>query len=186
MPKRDNEMHAKPDGTRRSAISQVSATSSPPKRCGRAARGQNAPQKVALRPVCRAFSGTPLPRRAQSTGAPGSTASALRLHTSHIDRLPTGWLRSAPFDEVPAPPNQLRWIPCRFRTSHGFHRWPRSPWPATASSHSYGVAIQSMLPILMGIAFSTTPTAKCCMVPQTGRLLLHTEMGILGLPAKSR
>src|ERR1700686_593104 len=74
-------------------------------------RGQNSPQKVAHGLYTEQLSGTPFtaPRGVNRR----SWLYRIRPSVAHrpFQPLESGLLRSSPFDEVPAPPNQLRWQP---------------------------------------------------------------------------
>ncbi|MBV8114332.1 MAG: homogentisate 1,2-dioxygenase, partial [Silvibacterium sp.] len=76
--------------------------------------GQNAPQKAPLRLYTEQFSGTPFtaPRAANRRTwtyriRPSVTHKPYEPATAETGKL----MRSAPFNEVPTPPNQLRWNP---------------------------------------------------------------------------
>src|SRR5579864_5451170 len=73
--------------------------------------GQNAPQKAPFGLYTEQISGTPFtaPRGANRR----SWLYRIRPSVAHrpFEPLTNGLLRSAPFDEVSAPPNQLRWQP---------------------------------------------------------------------------
>src|ERR1700749_410900 len=74
-------------------------------------KGQNAPQKSTLGLYTEQFSGTPFtaPRAVNRR----SWLYRIRPSVTHSPfvELPENTLRSEPFDEVPATPNQLRWDP---------------------------------------------------------------------------
>ncbi len=74
-------------------------------------RGQNAPQRVAHGLYTEQLSGTPFtaPRVANRR----TWLYRIRPSVAHkpFEAMAQGRLRSAPFDEVPTPPNQLRWMP---------------------------------------------------------------------------
>src|ERR1700744_4866136 len=80
-------------------------------------KGQNAPQKSSLGLYTEQFSGTPFtaPRGANRR----SWLYRIRPSVAHrpFEPMRSGLLRSTPFDEVPAPPNQLRWQPLPIPTA---------------------------------------------------------------------
>ena len=73
--------------------------------------GQNAPQRVPFGLYAEQLSGTAFtaPRAANRR----SWVYRIRPSVMHrpYRQIDNGWLRSTPFDDVPAPPNQLRWSP---------------------------------------------------------------------------
>src|ERR1700743_1978912 len=79
--------------------------------------GQNAPQKSSLGLYTEQFSGTPFPGPA----ATNRRAWLYRIRPSVTHRpfveLPETDLRSGPFDEISATPNQLRWNPLPIPTA---------------------------------------------------------------------
>src|SRR3954466_4708076 len=74
-------------------------------------QGQNAPQQAPYGLYTEQLSGTPftLPRGQNRR----SWLYRIRPSVAHrpFQPIENGLLRSSPFDEVPAPPNQLRWQP---------------------------------------------------------------------------
>src|SRR5262245_27569195 len=74
-------------------------------------QGQNAPQKAPFGLYTEQISGTPFtaPRGANRR----TWMYRIRPSVTHrpFEPMESGLLRSTPFDEVPAPPNQLRWQP---------------------------------------------------------------------------
>ncbi len=74
-------------------------------------RGQNSPQKVAHGLYAEQLSGTAFtaPRGVNRR----TWLYRMRPSVAHkpFEPISAGRLRSAPFDEVPTPPNQLRWMP---------------------------------------------------------------------------
>jgi homogentisate 1,2-dioxygenase len=142
-------------------------------------RGQNAPQRAPLGLYTEQVSGTPFtaPRAANRR----SWLYRIRPSVMHkpYREIPRGRLRSAPFDEVPTTPNQLRWDPPPF---------PNEPTDfidglitmagnGDAAAHS-GIAIY-----LYAVNRSMHDRCFCnadgelLIVPQSGALLFHTEFG---------
>ncbi len=144
--------------------------------------GQNSPQKHPLGLYAEQLSGTPF------TAPRGTNRRAwlYRLRPSVVHKPYTpisgmGLLRSSPFEEVPATPNQLRWSPFEipkeptdfvqgirtlggngdFQTHTGF------------AIHVY-VANQSMTD-----SFFHNADGEMLIVPQLGRLRVITEMGVI-------
>src|SRR5580698_8080061 len=74
-------------------------------------RGQNSPQRHPLGLYTEQFSGTSFtaPRAASRR----AWLYRIRPSVTHqpFDEIPVRLIRSGPFDEVPTPPNQMRWDP---------------------------------------------------------------------------
>ena len=88
-------------------------------------RGQNSPQKVAHGLYAEQLSGTAFtaPRAVNRR----TWLYRMRPSVAHkpFEPISPGRLRSAPFDEVPTPPNQLRWMPIPIPSrAHRLHRRP--------------------------------------------------------------
>jgi homogentisate 1,2-dioxygenase len=75
--------------------------------------GQNAPQKPPRGLYSEQISGTPFAAPRGHNGR--SRVYRIRPSAMHppFRRIDNGLIRSAPFDEVAAPPNRLRWDPLR-------------------------------------------------------------------------
>src|ERR1019366_5463634 len=94
-------------------------------------------------------------------------------------QIANGWLRSSPFDEAPATPNQLRWSPMPV---------PHSPTDflgglrtlagnGDLAAHS-GVAIHVYAANRsMESLYCYNADGELLLLPQMGPLLLHTELG---------
>jgi homogentisate 1,2-dioxygenase len=144
-------------------------------------KGQNSPQKHPLGLYAEQFSGT-------SFTAPRATNRRswlyrIRPSVTHkpFDEIPARLIRSGPFDEVPTPPNQLRWDPL--------------PIPAERTDFVEGIvtiggngdpSVQTGVAIHIYAAnasmqgrFFYDADGELLIVPQQGRLLLHTELGII-------
>jgi homogentisate 1,2-dioxygenase len=145
--------------------------------------GQNSPQRVPYGLYAEQLSGTAFtaPRRENRR----SWLYRLRPSSSHgtFRPLPEGLLRSGPFNEAPATPNRLRWNPL-----------PRPAQPTDfieglvtfggngSPSHGTGVGIhQYVANRSMTDAVFYNADGELLIVPQSGRLRLVTEMGVLGL-----
>ena len=144
--------------------------------------GQNSPQKHPLGLYAEQLSGTPFtaPRVANRR----SWLYRIRPSVVHKPYAPIadqGLLRSTPFNEVPATPNQLRWSPFEI---------PKQPVDFVQGLRTLGgngdlqthsgfaihvyVANQSMTE-----RFFSNSDGEMLIVPQLGRLRVITELGIL-------
>jgi homogentisate 1,2-dioxygenase len=145
--------------------------------------GQNAPQQVPFGLYAEQLSGTAftVPRALNRR----SWVYRIRPSVMHkpYRQIDNGLLRSTPFNEVPAPPNQLRWSPAPI---------PTEPTDFIAglctlagngdlASHS-GVAIHLyMANRSMEATYCYDADGELLLVPQMGRLLIHTELGQIEL-----
>lgn len=144
-------------------------------------RHQHSPQKPAFGLYAEQFTGTPFT-------APRGTNRwtwVYRIRPSAMHKpfrqIANGLIRSGPFQEVPAPPNQLRWQPL--------------PIPSAPTDFLDGIAtlggngdpaLQSGAAIHLYAAnasmrdrFFYNADGEFLIVPQLGTLLFHTECGIL-------
>lgn len=143
--------------------------------------GQNAPQSHPLGLYTEQFSGTPFT-------APRATnrrtwTYRIRPSVTHkpYEEFPTGLIRSGPFNEVPTPPNQLRWDPLPIPEQatdfiDGMVTFGGSGDPAMQAGmaiHLYS-ANESMRD-----RFFSNSDGEMLIVPQMGKLSFHTELGIL-------
>jgi homogentisate 1,2-dioxygenase len=143
--------------------------------------GQNAPQKPPLGLYAEQISGTPFTApRAQNRRSwlyrmrPSAAHSAFR-------RIDNGLVRTAPFDEAPAPPNRLRWDPLPY---------PDAPTDFVAGlvtiggngeagmRSGVGVHIYRATAAMAGRAFFNAD-GEMLLAPQEGRLRLRTEFGLI-------
>ena len=144
--------------------------------------GQNAPQTAPLGLYTEQVSGTAftMPRTANRR----SWAYRIRpsvMHPPYQAFSEQGLLRSTPFNEVAAPPNQFRWSPFEIpKEPTDFIRGLRTlagngdlQTHVGFAIHVY-VANQSMTD-----RFFYNADGELLIVPQTGRLRVHTEFGIL-------
>jgi homogentisate 1,2-dioxygenase len=92
-----------------------------------------------------------------------------------------GRLRSAPFDEVPTPPNQLRWAPIPIPSERTDFVDGLITMATNGNTHTHaGVAIHIYVAnTSMMHRFFYNAHGEMLIVPQMGRLLLRTEMGVL-------
>src|SRR6202166_2811717 len=143
--------------------------------------GQNAPKKSILGRYTEQFSGTPFtaPRATNRR----SWLYGIRPSVTHrpFVELPDNGMRSAPFDEFSAPPNQLRWdplpipsAPCDFLDGIVTMAGNGSPAVQTGCAVHIYAANQSMY----GRFFSNAD-GEMLILPQLGRLRFFTELGIL-------
>ena len=147
--------------------------------------GRNSPQKPPYGLYAEQLSGTAFtaPRHENRR----SWLYRLRPTASHPPFQPyTGapLLRSGPFDEVPPTPNRLRWDPLT---------WPEAPTDFVDGLVSYGgsgdVATGEGIGVHLYAASAdmkdrvfANGDGEMLIVPQEGRLLVETELGVLDLP----
>jgi homogentisate 1,2-dioxygenase len=144
-------------------------------------QGQNAPQKAPFGLYTEQISGTPFtaPRGVNRR----SWLYRIRPSVAHrpFQSIESGLLRSSPFDEVPAPPNQLRWqpLPIPGKPTDFIDGLTTMAGNGDALTHT-GVAIHIYAANRsMTERFFFNADGEMLIVPQLGRLLLRTEMGIL-------
>jgi homogentisate 1,2-dioxygenase len=147
-------------------------------------KGQNSPQHHPLGLYAEQFSGTPFTApRAQNRR---SWLYRIRPSVTHrpFEEIPSGLLRSGPFNEAPPTPNQLRWDPL--------------PIPSTASAPTDFIdglvtmggggepALQTGVGIHVYAAnqsmrnrFFYDADGELLVVPQLGALRIFTELGII-------
>jgi homogentisate 1,2-dioxygenase len=141
--------------------------------------GQNAPQQVPLGLYAEQLSGTAF----TAPRALNRRTWVYRIRPSVMHKpyrqSSNGLLRSTPFDEAPAPPNQLRWSPVPI---------PEKPTDFVSGlitlAGSGDVAAHSGVAIHVYAANRSMEGLYCydadgelLLVPQMGRLLIHTELG---------
>src|SRR5262249_39203896 len=143
--------------------------------------GQNAPQKPPRGLYTEQISGTPF------TAPRGQNRRAwlyrIRPSVAHkpFQPMSSGLLRSAPFNEVSAPPNQLRWqpLPIPSKPTDFIDGLTTMAGNGDALTHT-GVAIHIYAANRsMTERFFFNADGEMLIVPQQGRLLLRTEMGLL-------
>ena len=143
--------------------------------------GQNSPQRAPLGLYTEQLSGSAFtaPRAANRR----TWTYRIRPSVTHkpFEEIPAGLIRSGPFLEAPTSPNQMRWDPL--------------PLPAEPTDFVEGLvtlggngdpAMQTGLAIHLYVAnrsmegrYFYTADGELLIVPQTGRLTLHTELGVL-------
>src|SRR3954469_17103712 len=146
-------------------------------------RGQNSPQRVAFGLYAEQLSGT-------AFTAPRATnrrtwTYRIRPSVVHIPYKPleNKLLRSTPFDEVPTSPNQLRWSPIEIPAEPtDFIDGLRTIAGNGDSTMHSGVAIHVYVANKsMTDRFFYCADGELLIVPQLGRLLMHTELGRIEL-----
>jgi homogentisate 1,2-dioxygenase len=143
--------------------------------------GQSNPQKPPLGLYTEEINGTPFTApRGQSRR---SWTYRIRPSAMHkpFRQIPTGTMRSAPFDEVPASPNQLRWRPLPIPSAptdfvQGIVTYGGNGDPGQqfgAAMHMYAANTS------MADRFFYDADGELLIVPQQGTLLVRTELGTL-------
>ena len=144
-------------------------------------KGQNSPQKAPFGLYAEQFSGTAftMPRPSNRR----TWTYRIRPSVTHrpFKQIPQGWLRSAPFNEIPATPNQLRWDPLPIPTEpvdfvDGLITMAGCGDAATGTGvgiHLYAASSS------MRDRFFYNADGEMLLVPQRGRLAIHTELGVL-------
>ena len=143
--------------------------------------GQNSPQQGPLGLYTEQYSGTAFtaPRAVNRR----TWCYRIRPSVTHkpFEEIPAGLIRSGPFDEVPTPPNQLRWdpLPIPERPTDfvdGIVTMGGSGDPALQT----GVAIHIYAANRgMRDRFFYDADGELLVVPQLGSLLIATELGVL-------
>jgi len=143
--------------------------------------GQNAPQRVAHGLYTEQLSGTPFtaPRAANRR----TWLYRIRPSVAHrpFEQINSSKLRSAPFNEVATPPNQLRWMPISIPTERTDFIDGLITMAGNGNTHMHaGLGIHIYVAnASMTNRFFYNADGEMLIVPQTGRLRLRTEMGIL-------
>jgi homogentisate 1,2-dioxygenase len=142
---------------------------------------QNAPQKAPYGLYTEQISGTPFtaPRATNRR----SWLYRIRPSVAHrpFEPIGNGLLRCTPFDEVPTPPNQLRWQPQPIPTASTdfIDGLITMAGNGDAATHR-GVAIHLYAAnAATHDRFFFNADGELLIVPQLGRLSLRTEMGVL-------
>jgi homogentisate 1,2-dioxygenase len=144
--------------------------------------GQNSPQKVPFGLYAEQLSGTAF--TAPRTENRRSWLYRLRPSANHGAFKPypgSDHLRSGPFEEVPPSPNRLRWSPLPFPSEKIDFVDSLATYGGNGDVNSgHGVGIHSFAATasMKERAFFSSD-GELLIVPQEGRLLLRTELGIL-------
>src|SRR6202140_5836046 len=146
-------------------------------------RGQNSPQKVAHGLYTEQLSGTAFTAPRGVNRRTWLYRVRPRGAQKPFEPIGPGRLRSAPFNEVPTPPNQLRWgpipVPTQSERTDFIDGLITMAGNGNTHTHS-GVGIHIYVAnASMMDRFFYNADGEMLIVPQTGRLLLRTEMGIL-------
>ena len=144
-------------------------------------RGQNSPQKAPLGLYAEQLSGTAftMPRAANRR----TWTYRIRPSVTHrpFEPLPPSLIRSGPFNEVPATPNQLRWDPLPYPGEptdfvNGMITLGGNGDPEQQT----GVAIHLYAASAgMRDRYFYSADGEFLIVPQDGRLTLRTELGVM-------
>jgi homogentisate 1,2-dioxygenase len=128
-------------------------------------QGQNSPQKVALGLYAELCTGTPF----TAPRAVNRRSWLYRIRPSAVHKpfseIPVRLMRSGPFDEVPTPPNQLRWDPL--------------PIPDEETDFIEGIIHVYAANKSMTERYFFNVDGEMLIVPQLGTLRISTEMGML-------
>ena len=143
--------------------------------------GQNAPQHVPHGLYAEQLSGSPFTAPRASNRR--TWTYRIRPSVTHkpFGEHPAGMLRSGPFDEVPTPPNQLRWDPFPIPEAptdfiDGLTTIAGSGDPAVQT----GVAVHIYAAnVNMQRRYFYNADGELLLVPQQGRALISTELGVL-------
>ena len=146
-------------------------------------RGQNSPQRVAHGLYAEQLSGTAF--TAPRVSNRRTWLYRIRPSVAHkpFELIGPKRLRSAPFDEVPTPPNQLRWTPIPIPPASDPTDFVDGliTMAGNGNTHTHtGVAIHIYVANRsMTNRFFYNADGEMLIVPQMGGLLLRTEMGPL-------
>lgn len=143
--------------------------------------GQNSPQHAPLGLYTEQLSGSAF--TAPRAGNRRTWTYRIRPSVMHqpFEEIPAGLIRSGPFLEVPTPPNQMRWDPFPLPAEptdfiEGLVTLGGSGDPAMQTG--LGIHIYAVNRSMEGRYFCTAD-GEMLVVPQAGRLMLHTELGVL-------
>lgn len=144
-------------------------------------QGQNSPQKVAHGLYAEQLSGTAFTAPRVVNRRTWLYRTRPTVAHKPFQPIAQGQLRSAPFDEVPTPPNQLRWTPIPIPTERTDFIDGLTTMAGNGNAHTHaGVAIHIYVAnASMTDRFFYNADGEMLIVPQLGRLLLRTEMGVL-------
>jgi homogentisate 1,2-dioxygenase len=142
---------------------------------------QNAPQRPPLGLYTEQISGTPFTApRAENRRSWLYRVRPSAMHPP-FRRIDNGLVRSAPFHEVAPPPNRLRWNPLPFPDEPAdFIDGIVTMGGNGDASARFGVAIhiyRATKPMEDRVLYDAD--GELLMVPQTGRLRLATELGVV-------
>ena len=144
-------------------------------------RGQNSPQRAPLGLYAEQISGTAF----TAPRAANRRTWTYRIRPSVIHKpfreIGVGWLRSGPFNEAPPTPNQLRWDPLPMPAGPtDFIAGLMTMAGAGSPEAQAGIAIHHYAAnASMRDRFFYNSDGELLLVPQEGRLRIHTELGAL-------
>jgi len=145
--------------------------------------GQNAPQRPPRGLYAEQISGTPFTApRAENRRSWLYRIRPSAMHPA-LRRIDNGLIRSAPFDEVAPPPNRLRWDPLTFPDAPAdFIDGLVTIGGNGDASGRIGVGVhiyRATKPMRHRVFYDAD--GELLIVPQIGRLLLATELGVIEL-----
>lgn len=143
--------------------------------------GQNSPQKPAHGLYAEQLTGTSFTMpRAQNRRTWTYRTRPSVVHKPY-EAMNSGMIRSTPFDEVPTPPNQLRWDPLPIPTKKTDFIDGLVTIAGNGDSHAWaGLAVHLYAAnASMQDRFFYSADGEFLFVPQQGQLVLRTELGVL-------
>lgn len=143
--------------------------------------GQNSPQKPAHGLYAEQLTGTSFTMpRAQNRRTWTYRTRPSVVHKPY-EAMNSGMIRSTPFDEVPTPPNQLRWDPLPIPTRKTDFIDGLVTIAGNGDSHAWaGLAVHLYAAnASMQDRFFYSADGEFLFVPQQGQLVLRTELGVL-------
>jgi homogentisate 1,2-dioxygenase len=144
-------------------------------------RGQNSPQRVPYGLYAEGVSGTAFTvPRAQSRQTWCYRISPTARQPAYRPAAVPGW-RTAPDGAEPASPNQLRWDPLPVPDTTVDLLDGMTTYATCGNAHGHaGIAIHLYAAnVSMADRFFHNADGEMLFVPQLGRLVLHTELGVL-------
>lgn len=146
-------------------------------------QGQNSPQKVAYGLYAEQLSGTAFTAPRSSNRR--SWLYRIRPSSTHKPFQPIGQgkLCSAPFEDLPVPPNQLRWNPFPVPSERTDFIDGLMTMAGNGNAHTHtGAATHIYVAnASMTDRYFYNADGEMLVVPQLGALSLHTEMGVLDI-----
>lgn len=143
--------------------------------------GQNSPQKPAHGLYAEQLTGTSFTMpRAQNRRTWTYRTRPSVVHKPY-EAMNSGMIQSTPFDEVPTPPNQLRWDPLPIPTKKTDFIDGLVTIAGNGDSHAWaGLAVHLYAAnASMQDRFFYSADGEFLFVPQQGQLVLRTELGVL-------
>lgn len=143
-------------------------------------KGRNSPQKVAYGLYAEQFSGTAF--TAPRDDNLRTWCYRIRPSAKHMPfvQISNGLLRSAPFDEAPPSPNQMRWDPLPIPAEPADFIDGLTTLMGAGDGSTAGLAIHHYTAnISMETRYFYNADGEMLFVPQQGRLRLLSELGIM-------